>query len=380
MRELSHVNAVQRAEKVVKVIEAHREFAEEHRRLADEVVVACRESGLFLLNAPVEVGGLEATPREAFEAVELVSRADPSVAWHLTNSSAAGHAAAWVDPAYWDEVFTSNRGSFGFSAAAGRLTTTDGGYRLTGEWPLVTGVSDSTYCALMAIVEGAIGPDARLCLVATADLVIDEVWAHAAAMRGTGSHRVVVEDVFVPAALALDFRMRPVLERPRFEFLRIPHIGAIVNAAVPVGVLQAVIEAVGNELRGKVSTISGATAVDMASILELAAEAQAAVHSLRYGALGLADELWATVSQGKAPALQQRASIAGMPFYAVSVARKYISDLYSRSSRAAFFNGHPLERALRNIHALAYGFESLRTMQHDAGRVALGIEPPAPRF
>jgi hypothetical protein len=42
-------------------------------------------------------------------------------------------------------------------------------------------------------------------------------------------------------------------------------------------------------------------------------------------------------------------------------------------------HNHPLERALRNQHALAFADEAVRSFQHSAGRVLLGGErlPPS---
>jgi hypothetical protein len=55
-----------------------------------------------------------------------------------------------------------------------------------------------------------------------------------------------------------------------------------------------------------------------------------------------------------------------------------ISRLYARSSRAAFFAGNPLQRALADVHAMSYGWETIRGFYLEVGRVALGLEPTRP--
>lgn len=62
-------------------------------------------------------------------------------------------------------------------------------------------------------------------------------------------------------------------------------------------------------------------------------------------------------------------------YYAIDVIRDTISRLYSRGARAAFQQGHPVERALRNLHAIGFGLEAGRLFQHSAGRVLMGGEP-----
>ncbi|MGD9751061.1 MAG: hypothetical protein AB7W59_08705 [Acidimicrobiia bacterium] len=73
-----------------------------------------------------------------------------------------------------------------------------------------------------------------------------------------------------------------------------------------------------------------------------------------------------------------RAKLVGGWFRAAAVARQGTSTLYAHSSRAAFRRGHPLERAPRNIHAMAYGLETLHLLHHAAGRAALGAAPSSP--
>lgn len=157
--------------------------------------------------------------------------------------------------------------------------------------------------------------------------------------------------------------------------------GAGLNSGTPLGVLAGAVDAAAEVLGGRVSAYHGGAAVANGAILELVSRADAACRSLRGGIRDAAEVLWEAASKpGGRTSREQRAAVYGLQFYAVEVARDLISQLYSRSSSAAFFRGHPLERAMRDIHAIAYGFEPLRPFEHSAGLTCMGHRPIAPGF
>jgi alkylation response protein AidB-like acyl-CoA dehydrogenase len=373
-------SVVDRAQEIVAVLQDGRPFAEEKARIAPEVLAACRDAGLFAMAAPREVGGVEATLAEMFEALVVVAAADPSAAWVALNSQICARLAAAMDPALWDDVYQSPLGPFGWSAAAtGRLRQTDSGYILSGSWPLMTGVLDAKFAAVVSLLRQGEELVARQVVIPTSQLAINEVWQNAVAMRGTGSHEVSAADIFVPAGMVFDMAPPTRIDRPLYRCPPFGLVGAV-NAAVPVGILQAAVDSAGSILRDKVGSIFGQKASDSTALQELIAEAWMSLGHLRLGitsALTTMDEL---AERREEIPLALRATVTGGPFQAAAVARDLISRLYTRSSRAAFFAGHPLERAMRDIHAVGYGLETIRPLHHDVGRVAMGLDPVTPSF
>ena len=73
--------------------------------------------------------------------------------------------------------------------------------------------------------------------------------------------------------------------------------------------------------------------------------------------------------------MELRAELYSSSFYAGDVARQMISNLYTKGSRAAFMQGHALERCLANIHAIIAAIDARRGFHHSAGSVLLGGEP-----
>ena len=377
---------IQAAVELRPLLRAHRAHSEEQARLSPAVLEAAGGAGLFRLYAPAEVGGLEVPPHVAAAAVMEVAAEDPAVAWYATNSVPAGMAAAWLDEAARGLLFAERDRNFGLSGAAtGRATPTPGGYRLSGEWPLVTGVETAAWCALSGSVvedddtprmlQGS--PDQRLFLVPVADMEVRPIWSEAVAMRGTASQQIRVNDAFVPEEFAFSPTKPLRLDRPLY---RIPYLtaAAAINAAVSVGVLAGAVEAASADLATRVSTVHGGKATSNGAILEMMSRADAAARSLRAGVLTVASELWTSAACEGRPPKQLRAAMHGINFYAAEVAREMISQLYARSTRASFFRGHPLERALRDIHAISYGFETIRPFEHGSGLVRMGQDPGVP--
>jgi alkylation response protein AidB-like acyl-CoA dehydrogenase len=372
-------DVVERARALAPLLEQHRAYGEAHAGPSPEALAACREAGMFGLAAPVEVGGEEASLRQIVEVMTSIAAADPSIAWCMVNSTAVAMAAALLDPRWWPEVYQPPLPNAGLAAAlGGRLTPTEGGYRLSGKWALMTGVRHAGWAAVNCRAprtEG--GPSRPTAIVPTSALRVTETWQDAVAMRGTGSHAVSAEDVFVPEGLVVELHGPPRIDRPLFRCSWMVRSAAI-NTGIPIGILEAALASAADELAGKVSTVFGTRAADSTALLEMMATATVALNHLREGSLAAVDALWAYVSGGQQPSPALRGIVLAGPFHAVDVARRTISELYARSSSAAFFRGHPLERALRDIHAVAYGLESLRPMHHAAGQIALGLDPQLP--
>lgn len=124
------------------LIREHREVAEDSARLAPEVLREGGKAGLWVLAAPAEVGGHELTFTELFDVLERLGQADVTVAWHAVNSGSTGHAAGRLPESVRSQVFSSIDRPFGFSGAAAAgvvVSRDDGGFRLEGTWPFMTG-------------------------------------------------------------------------------------------------------------------------------------------------------------------------------------------------------------------------------------------------
>jgi alkylation response protein AidB-like acyl-CoA dehydrogenase len=373
---------VERTHALVPLLQSWREHSEEHARPAPEVVAACQEAGLFVMTAPEEVGGLEAPFPDRLEAMALVAEADPGVAWMIGNSGGLCGLATRLEPEETRLVFAPPLGPYGQGLSpSGRLEPVpeDGGYWLEGTWPVLTGVLDARWAMLACLLpRPERSPQMRLAVVSTADLEVNETWHDAVAVRGSGSHEVHLPRTLLPASRVVDPASPLRIERPAFRLTSIVVAGGV-STGLAVGFLRAAIRSARQELATKVGSITGQAAGDSAIMQELMAEALVATNHLFYGAKAALEELTGYLDRDEVPPIELRATLAGSPFYALDVARDLISRLYARSSRAAFFRGHALQRALSDVHAMTYGWETIRGNNYpQVGRVAMGLEPTRP--
>lgn len=175
-------------------------YGDAHRRQPDEVIAALTQAGLFGLLVPREFGGQQANLRTLMEVTEALAEVDASAAWVVSLGAVAGWLVGLASERAQDEVFCGGVET----RVAGSLTPApaarvEGGLLVTGRWPYASGAPHATWAAVSTLVPSDAGaPEAILCLIPMAQLTVEDTW-HTVGMRGTGSHHLVANDVFVPA-------------------------------------------------------------------------------------------------------------------------------------------------------------------------------------
>ena len=382
---------VEAARGVVSVLEQHRAEAEHDARMADAVRAAVGDAGLFVLTAPADCGGYDASLPDIWRSAEVLAEADPTVAWHVANSSLTGFASSRLSVETRRDIFADGRFPCGNGGApVGRAVSVEGGYRLTGRWPFVTGIEHAQWNLLAALV---VDPEAsedlgtptvrygttaaRVFLVPSSRLAIERTWDSASAMRGTGSHSFRVEDVFVEARFAPSWTDPPSLDRPLNLVTRPLGFGGIA-ASIAIGILRSAIDAT-QELGRAKSDLHGGLHGDQARFQYVISDAEATWRMLRLGWHELGDCVWdAALAGGIDTALRGR-GFREM-FHVLDTVRRTVSEVYSIATNVAYRTQNQVERALRDCHALAAASESIRPLQLDAARVMAGQPPLSPAF
>ena len=352
--------------------------------MTDDVRAVAGPAGMFRLVAPREVGGLELSLPELYDVIEELAAADPSVAWHAANSTIACRIAGFLGEAERAELFEEPDYPYGFAAAqGGRAVPTDGGFRLSGRWGFVTGINQARWCALGAVVVADGGgpptdgpPDARLFLVRRADLEVHPTFQDATSMRGTGSHAASAEDLFVPEGFVFRPTDPPQVDSPLYRLptyvMWMPIFGGM-----GVGIVRAAL-AGSIELMGrKSSSVNGAAHYDQPHVKATIVDAHAQVRALRAGMRDSSTEVWDAATAAPEVDLATRAQLYASGMYTLSVARRIVSDLYISSSSVVYAGRNPVERALRDAHAVAAAIQGgpWAALRFAAGRVLLGYDP-----
>jgi alkylation response protein AidB-like acyl-CoA dehydrogenase len=357
------------------------EAGEHARQLPDSTAHALTEAGFFALCRPQELGGLEAEPPTVLAVVEELARHDASAAWCALNCGIAGVLQSFLGEDAAIEVGSGpNTVVNGVIAPSGRAVRTDGGYRVTGRWSFVSNCHRCDWIAPSSIVfqgdtmsAGPDGPEIVMTWLEASDYRIIDTW-DTAGLRATGSHDVEVAEVFVPEHRIIPVPLPdPVLDGPLFRF---PVVGlwSVGLAAAALGIARAAID----EVRalattktpfGMMSTLSTRTTAQLD-----VCEALALVGSARALLVEETTSLWATVRQGAPVTPEQRGLLRIAATHATAASARAVDRMYTTAGGTALFAASPLQRCLRDVHAITqHHFVAPPTLEM-VGKILLGVE------
>jgi len=363
---------------------AERDHIEAARRVPEDIARDLAHAGFFRIYLPEIYGGLDLTPMEAMEVFEELAQADASVAWcvwngntHWTAAQLSSETARTIhaDP----DVVTANS-----TRASGQAHILDGGYRVSGRWSFVSGCELATWMVLLCIVHEAGkprispagAPENRFMLVPSSNCEIIDTWS-VGGLRGTGSHDVVVQDVFVPMSYGSGFTDPHVLLEPRY---RIPPFSRVIPGlgAMALGIARTAIETFGDIAGAKTPQRSTQMLRENHGPQIRVSQAEALVRSARLFLFDSLDRLWSTVvATGKTP-MEGRAHVRLASSHAVSSAVQAVDLLYLGAGGSAIYTSCPLERAFRDVHTITQHIGVHPRVMETTGRVLLGLDPDTP--
>ncbi|MCW2650478.1 MAG: acyl-CoA dehydrogenase protein [Mycobacterium sp.] len=354
--------------------------------IPDALRVELRDVGAFRLLTPREFGGSETPLTDVLRIYEGFGRIDASIGWLVWNAnfgfvgallSQSGAAQIWAGGT---EPVLANSGSPGFSVPA------DGGYQLSGQWKIVSGIGAADWFIAVGVVAEngqpritkSGSPDIRLYAVRKDQLKIGDTW-NVSGMRATGSNDVVVEDAFIPADLVTPpidqpARIDRALYRGFYPALVFPGC-----SAVSLGVAQSAIDGMVTLASSK-KAFAGGTVAESARTQYVIAKSETAVHAARLLLFSAADALQSAAEDGAAVTLEQRALLRSAMTHAAQVSREALVAMYELGSSSALYRGSALERSFRDgMVALQHANQSDLFLEA-AGRVRLGLAPGLPLF
>ena len=195
----SRTELVQRVADIVPVLRANARWAEQNRRLADEVVDAMIGAGVLRMLVPAYYGGYESDQQTVVDVGIQLGRGDGSPAFCATAWWAQCWAVAHFPDSVQDEVFADPDVRIcGTLVPNGHGEITKDGVVVSGSWSFNSGAWHSqwkVFSTLALSPRGQIEPIA--CVVPMSDLEIIDDW-DVAGLRGTGSITLVAKDLFVP--------------------------------------------------------------------------------------------------------------------------------------------------------------------------------------
>jgi alkylation response protein AidB-like acyl-CoA dehydrogenase len=357
-------------------IVARREEIEAGRRLPPDLAAAIAQAGLFRMLVPARLGGGEVEPASMVAAIEAVSAADGSAGWCLMIGATSGLLAARLPAPFDEEIYGDPLViTGGVFAPRGRARRVDGGYRVTGRWPFTSGCQHCAWLMGGCVVEGADLPE--MMLFPADDVRIVDTWS-VSGLRGTGSHDMVVDDVFVPAG-----RHAGLLRSSRREpgaLYAMPVFGMLATgiAAVALGIGRAAIDELAALAVAKVATGHSRRLAERSGIQAEVARAEASLRSARAFLLDALAGAWAAATAaaegGEPVGLRDRALLRVACTNAATSAAAVTTAMYTAGGGTAIYDGSPLQRCFRDAHVATQHMMVAPGTLELAGRVLLGLD------
>lgn len=358
------------------------EEAERLRRLPAATVSDFRQTELFRLLLPARFGGLQASFPELLQPIRRMAHGCASSAWTLGFYALHNWMLSLFDPRAQEEVFASGPVLAPAPLApTGRGVPADGGVRVTGRWSWATGAMDADWMIVGALIERADGIDPVLVVLPADRVEVVDTW-HTAGMRATGSHDLVVDDVFVPehrlvAVADIYGGTAPGARAHGVPTYRWPMVPALaLTASMPVlGAAERVTELFAERLGGRVLAYSGVAQKDQPAAQIRLGEARVRLSELRALIAATADEIEAIVVSGGRVSRSVRADARLAAARTVHECRAIIADLLEAAGASAHFLSSPLQRAKRDVDIAAghvvFDYDTSREL---AGALAIGAK------
>ncbi len=351
------------------------------RQLPDHVVQLLRQAGAFRMIQPKAWGGHDADPMTQILFIEEIAKADASAAWCVMIGCDGGLLSRELAEHVAREMYADiDAVTCGAAFPPGKAVPVEGGYRATGRWPYLSGITHAAWAQLIfEVVDDATGageapPSYVRLVVPCHEVTVLDTW-RTTGMRGTGSYDIEVNDLFVPHERCIPRRASggPRVDDP----LRHPAWLLPKHMGVPLGVARAAHDEVLALTHDRVA-VRGVLRDDPLTQATLG-ETAARIEAARAYALSAADTAWREVCATGEMSDRNRAGLRLAITYTHQECLAVVERLYAIAGSAALYTERStLDRRLRDMHAMNQHVVIGVANYAVAGRVLLGLGAGAP--
>ncbi len=219
-------------------------------------------------------------------------------------------------------------------------------------------------------------PSPRCMIFRAEDTRVVDTWT-TSGLRGTGSHDLEVEDVFVPASRSFSLlgersaRFGGVCAMPFFGLL------ATSVAAVAVGIARGALDAFVGLAAAK-QPLGARRTIAHRELVQLdVARAEAKIRGARALLHDAAGEAEDESKRGDGASLRTRASLRAAAAHATSEAASAVDLVYHAAGASGVYAKSPIQRHFRDVHVATQHVMVAPAAAVLAGRILLGLETDA---
>ncbi|MGW6035128.1 acyl-CoA dehydrogenase family protein [Gordonia terrae] len=338
-------------------------------KLSASTVEALRSIRVFDVVIPVELGGLEFSPRQIIEVIERLSEMDAATGWVvlailLSTSTVAAYLGEEARQEYFsgpDYPLMAGQGT-----KFGDAKTVDGGYRVSGRWHFASGSQLAD-----VILSGAISDQGEVLVVVVpkSECVMIDNW-DVMGLRATASNDYTIDDVFVPFTHTYKIATSEKLRGGALYGLGVANLAGVLHGGWALGVGRRLLDELRELVAAKSQRPGDSTATD-----EFYAEFARSEAKLRAARAFLMDtwrENEAIIDRGD-PLSTTQESITRLSLNnATSVAHEVCMSVYKWAGTTMLRQGD-LQRYFRDVQAGAAHVTSGPVVLQQCGKQLAGL-------
>lgn len=330
------------------------------RRVPPDLLAQLIDAGCFRIALPASHGGVGADLSTALALFETLSAADGSTGWTVMIGGGAWVDLAGLPRATFDELFAGGddvivAGAFN---PTGSIVAIDGGarYRVDGRWGFASGCEHATWVfgnCIEGVVDGI--PRLRMAVFSPDEIEIEDTWT-VSGLRGTGSHHFRADGVIVGSERTLmPLADEPCLDEPIVR-IHTPALIALVVSSVAIGIARGALDEIVALAGDKMPLLAGAPLAANPLFQHDLAVADTDVRAARSLVHETAEWLWESARDGVELSLVDRARVRAAGVWATDRAVAAVGTAYRAGGGSSLYADCPLQRRLRDIHALTQHF------------------------
>jgi 3-hydroxy-9,10-secoandrosta-1,3,5(10)-triene-9,17-dione monooxygenase len=333
--------------------------ADRDGRLLPETIAKLKDAGMYRVLQPKRWGGYELDPRVFYTVQMALAEGCMSAAWMYGVVGVHPWQLALFPEQAQQDVWSSDNGTLIASTymPTGKAEPVEGGYRFSGRWSWSTGVEHCEWIFLGGLLpkkDGSGALEHATFLLPKSDFRVEENW-DVIGLRGTGSHDIVVDNVFVP-----EYRTQrtndhsdagcPGRETNPGWLFRIPFTQVFQRAVSTacIGALDGAIQSFRNRAAAHIGKHGTKMAEDINS-QQAVTEAMMASDQLKLVLYRNYARIVECAKTGEhmpvEERLLQRAQSASVP----KLCFDRVNDLMRACAASGSFKGNPIERTFRDI-------------------------------
>jgi 3-hydroxy-9,10-secoandrosta-1,3,5(10)-triene-9,17-dione monooxygenase len=342
------------------------------------------EAGLFRVLQPKRWGGFELDPRAFYEVQMTLAEGCMSTAWIYGVIGVHNWQLPLFPEQAQQEVWGRDSGTLIASTymPTGKAVKVDGGYRFSGRWGFSSGVDHAEWILLGGLLprrEGGDGLEHTTFLLPKSDFSIVRNW-DVLGLRATGSHDIVVEDVFVPEHRTQRTNDHSEAGCPGRAtnsgwLYRIPFTQIFQRAvsSACIGALQGALDHFRQRAAGHIGK-HGVKTADDPNAQQAASDAMIAIDQLKLVLMRNYARVSDCAQRGITMPVEERLLQRAQSSLVPKLCADRVDDLLRACAGAGLYKTNPIERTFRDIHqARGHVANNADAYARSYGAVALGL-------